>query len=164
MCRLLHKISWVDTPPIQIDGVRGPIVVSTSAFFGGVSVAVSGVPARRIDGRQFALPASAGGILPAKVHTTIADPYPTVEINGVKHRTGPAVPAGVKIAALLPFLLAFIGSLLGGVLGALALAVNLVVARTRLSPALKLLITIGVTVVVFGIWLPIAWCGATSSR
>jgi len=155
----------VNTEPITIDGVAGPVVVSTNMFWGHPVVTVAGQPATRAAKRQYDLPASAGGTVPATLRTGVADPYPTVEVNGVRHRTGPKVPMVLQILALLPIALVAIGGLLGGLLGALAFAVNVLVARTRLHAALKALLMLVIGAVAFVILLVIAGAvrAATSS-
>jgi hypothetical protein len=94
-----------------------------------------------------------------------ADPYPSVEVNGVRHRTGPNVPIVLRALALLPFLLVA-GGVLGGLIGALGFIANLAVARTRIRSVVKSLIMIGISMVAFVVWLAIALAvsGATSQN
>jgi hypothetical protein len=152
----LLNITPVNTEPISIDGVAGPIVVTTNAFWGRSAVTVGGVPTPRTGKRQYALPAAAGGAVEATVRSAFADPYPTVEVNGVQHRTGPSIPVVLRVLVPLPILLVAVGGALGGLIGALGLVANLAVARTRTPPVVKALIMVGVSVVAYLLWLAIA--------
>jgi len=145
----------MNTEPITIDGVAGPIVVTTNAFWGHPVVTVGGVPAPRTGRGQYALPAATGGAVDATVRAALTDPYPTLEVNGVRHRTGPRVPVVLRVLALLPFLLA-VGGALGGLVGALGVVANLAVARTRSPAIVRALIMIGIGVVAYVIWYAIA--------
>jgi hypothetical protein len=111
------------------------------------------------------LPAATGRAIDATVRSAFADPYPTLEVNGVQHRTGPTVPVVLRVLAPLPILLVAIGGLLGGLIGALAFGANLAVARTRTPSFVKALIMIGVGVVAYLVWLAaaVAVRGAVSS-
>jgi hypothetical protein len=146
----------VNTEPISINGVAGPVVVTTNAFWGRPVVTVGGVPAPRTGGRRYALPATAGGAIEATVRSTVADPYPTVEVNGVPHRTGPSVPLALRALALLPILLVAVGGALGGLVGALGFVANSAVARTRIPSLAKALIMVGVSVIAYFVWLVLA--------
>lgn len=156
--RRYFKIILVNTEPISIDGVAGPIVVTTNAFRARPVVTVSGVPAPRTGGHQYALPAAGGGAVEATVRSAFADPYPTVEVNGVRHRTGPSVPAALRVLTLLPILLMVaVGGALGGLIGALGFVVNVgAVTRIRTPTAVKALIMVGVSAVAFVLWLAVA--------
>lgn len=114
------------------------------------------MPAPRTGGRRYALSAAAGGAVEATVRTAFADPYPTVEINGVPHRTGPAIPILLRALVLLPILLVAVGGALGGLIGALGVGANLAVARTRIPPAAKAAAMLGVAVVATVVWLAVA--------
>ena len=146
----------MNTEPISIDGVAGPIVVTTNALWGRPAVTVGAVPAPRTGKRQYALPAVTGGTVEATVRSAFADPYPIVEVNGVQHRTGPSVPGALRVLAPLPILLIAVGGALGGLIGALGFVANLAVARTRTSSVVKALIMVGVSVIAYFVWLVIA--------
>ncbi|WP_030486860.1 hypothetical protein [Micromonospora chokoriensis] len=145
----------MNTGPLNVAGVAGPIVVATKAVWGHPDVTVGGVPAPRT-GKRYALPAVGGGVVQATVRTVLADPYPTVEVNGVRHRTGPAMPIFLRILVMLPILLLTVGGILGGLVGALGIAGNLAVARTRMATAVKALAMLGVGVGAVIVWLVIA--------
>jgi hypothetical protein len=155
----------VQTEPIRIDGIAGPIVVTRNAFLGRTAVTVDGVPAPKTGKRLYALPARAGGVVEAYVPRTFVDPYPTLEIDGVPHRTGPTVPVVLRVLTGLPIVLVAVGGALGGLLAALGIVANLAVARTRLPPVVKALVMVGVGVVAYVVWYAIAMAvrGAASS-
>ncbi|MEU8153266.1 hypothetical protein AB0B94_06345 [Micromonospora sp. NPDC048986] len=145
----------MNTEPLNVAGVAGPIVVATKAFFGHPAVTVGGVPAPRT-GRRYALPTVDGGVVQATVRTVLADPHPTVEVNGVQHRTGPPMPILLRILVLLPILLFTVGGILGALVGAVGVWGNLTVAHTRMAPAVKALAMVGVGVGTVIVWLAVA--------
>ena len=146
----------MNTEPISINGVAGPVVISTNAFWGRPGVTVGGLPAPRTGKRRYALPTLAGGDVDATVRTGFADPYPTVEVDGVQHRTGPTVPVILRVLAPLPILLVAVGGLVGGIIGALGFAANLTIARTRTPAAVKALVMLAVAGAACVVWLGIA--------
>ncbi|MEU8390420.1 hypothetical protein [Micromonospora sp. NPDC048842] len=145
----------MNTEPLHVAGVAGPIVIATKAFFGHPAVTVGGVPAPRT-GRHFALPTVDGGVVQATVRNVLADPYPTVEVNGVKHRTGPSMPIFLRILVMLPILLFTVGGILGALVGALGVWANLTVAHTRMTTAVKALAMVGIGVGTVIVWLAVA--------
>lgn len=144
------------TEPISIDGVAGPVVISTNAFWGRPTVTVGGVPAPRAGRRRYTFPAAGGRVVEATVRTGFGDPYPTVEVGGVAHRTGPTVPVVLRVLTLLPILLVCVGGLLGGLIGVLGILANLAFTRTRTPPVVKALGMIGVSVVALLVFLAVA--------
>jgi hypothetical protein len=133
----------VKTEPIAIPGVAGPVVVATT-FWGRFVVTVADQAVPRIGKRQYALPSAVGGTVHATLRSRISDPYPTVEANGVRHRTGPKVPVVLQVLALLPMVLVGIGGALGGLAGALGAIANLGIARTRMPAAAKALVMVAI--------------------
>ncbi|WP_089005325.1 hypothetical protein [Micromonospora viridifaciens] len=113
-------------------------------------VLVGGIPET---GRRntFELPAVGGGTVRAKLKTNIVDPYPVIEIDGVKHRTGPNTPVVLRVLMLLPFLLVLKGGLIGGLFGGVGFAVNHSIAlsdrSTGAKAALMILAALGVCLV-----------------
>jgi hypothetical protein len=148
-------ITGVNTEPLLITGVAGPIVVTISPFWGRPAVTVGGLPATRIGKRRYALPATGGGTLEATIRSRFTDPYPTVELGGEQHRTGPRVPALLQLLAILPLALAAIGGALGGLIGALGAIANVAIIRTRNPSSVKALIIVGITAVTFVVALAI---------
>ena len=138
----------METQPIAIDGVAGPIVVTTDRFGGRAEVTVNGRPAPLHGDRHHQLPATTGGTVDAVVRAGIIDPYPTVEVNGVRHRTGPAVSRSAKALAALPVVPAVLGGLAGGLVGVAGFLANGALLRSRLSPSVKMLAVAGVDAVV----------------
>jgi hypothetical protein len=145
----------VNTEPLRIAGVAGPVVVTTNVLWGRPVVTVGGLPATRIGKRRYALPATSGGALEATVRSGFADPYPTVEVGGEQHRMGPRVPAILQVLAILPIALVAIGGALGGLIGALGVVANLTVVRTRTPSIVKALIMVGISAVAFVVALAI---------
>ncbi|MFG3687000.1 hypothetical protein [Micromonospora sp. NPDC047740] len=110
-------------------------------------VLVGGIPET---GRRnvFELPAVGGGTVRAKLRSNLLDPYPVIDIDGVKHRTGPKTPVVLRVLILLPFLLVIKGGLIGGLFGGVGFAVNHSIARsdrsTGAKAALMILAALGV--------------------
>ncbi|MET7808863.1 hypothetical protein [Micromonospora chersina] len=123
------------TEPIVIDRVAGPVVVDVSVWKN--TVLVAGIPQQ---GRRgvVQLPAVGGGWLRAKLkQANLFDPYPVIEVDGVKHRTGPETPYPLRLLGLLPFLLIIGGALLGGLIALPCIAANRAIARSDRSTAAK---------------------------
>ncbi|MFC0002570.1 hypothetical protein [Micromonospora siamensis] len=145
----------MQSEPILIDEVAGPVVVEMNTFTGRGTIFVAGVPEHREDG-WFHLPAKGGGRVRAKLRASILDPWPTVEVLGAKHRTGPKVPAALLVLAVFPFALVFVGGLLGGLLGGLAAAVNHGIARKPSSVAARAAQMVLVAALAAGAYLLVA--------
>jgi hypothetical protein len=144
------------TEPIAIDGVAGPLVVATNAFWGRPVVTVAGQAVPRVGKRQYALPAADGGTVHATLRNRFVDPYPTVWANGIQHRTGPKVPVVLQVLTLLPIVLVGIGGAVGGLIGVLGVVADVAIARTRIPSAGKALIMIGIGAVAVLVYLVIA--------
>lgn len=143
------------TQPVAIPGLAGPVVVNMNSFTGKHAVTVGGHSVTSTGRRTYALPAADGRTVEGKVHSSFLDPYPSIEIGGVRHRTGPAVPVGLRVLALLPIVL-LIGGLLGGLIGAVAIVSNLAILRTAQSTVVKVVLLAGVFVAAAIVWLVIA--------
>jgi len=149
-------ISIVQTEPLTVAGLAGPVVVTTNSFTGRNTVTVGGQPAALIARRRYALPAANGRTVEGTVSARFFDPYPTLELNGVRHRTGPEVPVALRILALVPIALAGLGGLVGGLIGALGMIVNVVVLRRQLPGYAKALLMVAVLVATVVVWLVVA--------
>lgn len=149
------------TEPLVVGGLAGPVVLESGFFAGNYTVTVAGQQAARIGRGRYALPTAAGGSVPAVIRGGFLDTYPTLEINGVKHRTGPAAPLALRILALLPLALIGVGGMVGGLIGALGMMANMAVGRLQIHAALRALLMIGVLGVAFGTWAVVA--GAISA-
>ena len=141
--------------PATINGIAGPVVVDTNIWSGRHTISVAGRSVPRVGRGTYALPAAAGGTVNAKVHGALLDAYPTLEIRGVKHRTGPATPMALRMLALLP-VVGIIGGLIGALLGALGVVANMAIARTSMTSAVKALLMLGVLVLVAVVYVIVA--------
>jgi hypothetical protein len=144
------------TEPLAIQGLAGAVVLTSGFLSNKYSITVGGLPATQTGRGRYSLPAAGGGTVEATVRSGFADPYPTLEINGVKHRSGPPVPLALRVLALIPILLIGFGGLLGGLIGALGVMVNLAVASLPRSAVVKALLMLGVLVVVVVAWIVVA--------
>ena len=143
------------TEPFTIPGLAGPVVVDVNNFTGRTAVTVDGQPVPQIGRRVYALPAAGGGTVNAEVRPGVFDLYPSLRINGVKHRTGPQVPIALRILAFVPILLVGVGGLLGGLIGALGVIGNLTIARLSLPAVVKVLLML-VVLAVAVVWVIVA--------
>ncbi len=131
-------VSGVRSAELSLPEVSGPIVIDTNMWSGRHQVEVAGQPAAPLGRNVFDLPASAGGTVQGRVRFHyLRRPFPALEIGGVLHPTGPAVPTWLAIIALLPIVLLVVGGLLGGLLAAGAIVGNVAVLRTRMGVGAK---------------------------
>jgi hypothetical protein len=149
--------SWlVRTEPLVIAGLAGPVVLAFGFLGTKFSITVGGRPATRTGRGRYSLPAAGGGAVEATVRSGLLDAYPTLEIDGVKHRTGPMVPLPLRVLALVPIVLVGFGGLVGGLIGALGVMVNMAIARLPASAVVKALLMLGVLVVTVVVWIVVA--------
>lgn len=131
-------LAAMQTRPIMIDGIAGPVVVESN-FFDRCKVTVNGVPVtgRR---RRFPLPTTEGRTIEARVRTTLVDPHPVIEIGPERYRTGPEVPKTLQLLTVLPFGAimvgvagAGVGGMVGGIVAGAGVAVNQAISRSTRS-------------------------------
>jgi hypothetical protein len=139
----------MQTEPLVIPGLAGPAVVTVNQFTGKHSITVGGQPTTGTRRGQYTLPGVDGAPVPARLRSSMLDPFPSIVIAGVKHRSGPAIPLALRILALCPAILV-LGGLVGGLLGGAAILANLSLLRTSLPTAAKaaLVAVIGLAAVV----------------
>ena len=107
----------------------------------------------------FALPTADGGTAEARVSRIIIyNPFPTVEVGGVKHPTGPEIPIALQILMVAPILLAipFVGGLVGVPVAFGALGLNYKVVRSTRRPAIKATLMVLVLIAAFAVWTTVA--------
>lgn len=78
---------------------------------------------------------SHGSEVQVKVRASLFDPHPTVEINGVRHRSGPKPPIWLALLRCLPFALALVG--------VIGVVTNLFIVRSRMSTPAKAFLMVG---------------------
>jgi len=145
----------MQTGPVDIDGLAGPVVITSNAFTGRSSVTVGGQPVKGTRRGDYAFPSADGRTVDAKVRTGLFDPYPSLKIAGAVHRTGPPLPAVLRILMVLPLAL-ILGGLIGGAVGAAGLLLNLAIGRSSQSTAVKAVLMIVVLAVAALVWLLLA--------
>jgi hypothetical protein len=143
---LSNSIRLMRTEPMTIDGLAGPVVITVNSFTGKHSVTVGGHPASGTRRGIYTLPTVDGRTATAKLRSSLLEPHPSLEIAGVRHRSGPALPLALRVLALLPAVLV-IGGVIGGLIGALGILGNLAIARGQQSTVVKALLMIGILVV-----------------
>lgn len=141
---------------MKIPGLAGPVVVESPFFANRYTITAGGSPATRIGRNLYAVPAAAGGTVETTVSGGFFDAYPTLTVNGVKHRTGPPVPMVLRVLAVVPILLLAVGGALGGLLGALGWMVNMAILRLKLSVGVKALLVVAILAAAAGAWYVVA--------
>lgn len=144
------------TEPLTIPGLAGPVVVESAFFANRYTITAGGIPATRVARNTYALPAAGSGTVQTTVSGGFFDAYPTLTINGVRHRTGPPVPLVMRILAVFPMVVVFAGGALGGVVGALGWAVNMAILRLTMSWAVKALLMLTIAVAAYLTWYLLA--------
>lgn len=143
--------------PITIPGVAGPVTVDSHLWSGKQSVMVGGQPAASTGKQTFALPTSDGGATEGRVSRgSIMNPFPTVEIGGVKHPTGPEISVALRLLMVAPIVLTAIGGLLGGLVGGSGLLLNYNLMRSARRPAIKVMLMTLVLIAAFAVWATLA--------
>jgi hypothetical protein len=128
-----------------VEGLAGPVVIDVNAFTGKHSVTVGVDQVRGSRRGKYTLPTLDGRMVDAKLHSSLLDPHPSLEIAGVRYRTGPALPLALRVLVVLPLVL-LIGGLIGGLIGALGVFANLGIVRGQQSTAVKSLLMVGVLI------------------
>src|SRR5262245_38075039 len=146
----------VRTEPLMIAGLAGPVVVESSFLSDRYTITAGGFPAARVGRKRYALPTAGWGPVDATVTGGFFAAYPTLTINGVKHRTGPPVPVVLRFVAVVPFALVFLGGLVGGLFGGIGWAVNMAILRLGLPWAAKAVLMLAVLVATFLTWVAVA--------
>jgi len=121
----------MQTDPITIPQIAGPIQTSGGMWTGKTSVTVNGVAVAATGRRTFALPTVDGRTVTATVSkVTTIKPFPVITIDGVAYPTGVNPPLFVGILAMLPLMaIAIAGPIFGGIIGVGAFAGNLNLLR-----------------------------------
>jgi hypothetical protein len=142
----------MQTRPLDIEGLSGPLVITSNAFTGRSTVTVGGQPVKGSRRGEYALPTTDGRTVDARVRAGLFDPYPSLNIAGVSHRTGPPLPAALKVLIVLPLAL-ILGGLIGGAAGAAGVLVNMAVGRSSQSTAVKAVLMVVVLAAAALVWL-----------
>jgi hypothetical protein len=107
--------------------------------------------------RTYALPTADGGTVEGKVsRTTLFNPFPALEVGGVKHPTGPEVPVALRVLMVAPILLLALGGLVGAVVAIGAIVVNFTIARSAHVTAVKALLMALSLAVAIASWAVVA--------
>jgi len=143
----------VQTQPLHIEGLAGPLVLTVNSITGGHSIIVGDQPAEKTGRSAYLLPTGDGEAVEAKLHRTrLGERYPVLEIDGVEHPTGPPVPSWLRIMALLPLLSAAFGPV-QAVIAVAGVLLNFQLLSMGWSSTVKTLMVIGVAAVAVTIGL-----------
>lgn len=139
--------AFVRTEPLEIDGIAGPLVLTINTFTGKHSMTAG---QQELVSRQgwYTIPTVDGGVVEGRLRSSLFETYPMLEIEGVRHRTGPVVPLVLKILMLLPVVLLYSGCP-GGLMAGIAITTNMAITRTRLHTAIRAAMMVGVLIVAF---------------
>ena len=143
--------------PITVPGIVSPVSVIWNVWTGKQTVKVGDQLAASTGKRTYALPTVGGGTVEGKVsRSTLFSPFPTLEVAGVKHSTGPEVPVALRVLMVAPILLLVIGGLVGAVVAAGAIVVNFTIARSTGPMAIKALLMALTLAAAVAIWAVVA--------
>ena len=138
--------------PVPIPNVAGLVMVDSNFWSGKQVVTVDGVPMPSGGRKRFTLPAADGSTVEARVSSSLVNPFPKVEIAGVKHPTGPELPAVLKVMIVLPLML-IVGGLVGGLIGAMGMLANARIAVWDKGAPVKAFAMVGVLLATLIVWL-----------
>jgi hypothetical protein len=143
--------------PIIVPGVDAPVSVVSNFWTGRQRVTVGDRLAATTGKRTYALPTANGETVEGKVsRTTLINPFPTLEVGGVRHPTGPEVPVALRVLMVAPILLIALGGLVGGVVAIGAVFVNFTIARSASPTATKALLMALTFAAAIAIWAGLA--------
>ena len=130
----------MELEPVVIEGVTHPVTVTRNRFGGDVRLLVEGRPVAQGGAwaREYQLPLTSGGTATAVVHSGLVDPYPSIEVDGKRYRTGPRPSTVLRILALVPGL-AVLAGFFGVLIGVPAFVANLALVRSALPAKTKAL-------------------------
>ena len=131
--------------PIAIDGLAGPVVVDVNNFTGKHSITVGGQAVKGTRRGVYELPGADGTPVSARLRAYFWNPYPSIEVAGVKHATGPGVPVPLRILSLLPIVLLGFGAI-PIVIAGVGIIVNVAILRAPIPTVGKVISMIGVFV------------------
>ena len=139
--------------PVIVPGIVSPVTVVRNIWTGKQTVSVGDHLAVSTGKRTYALPTSDGGTVEGTVsRSTLFNPFPTLEVEGVKHPTGPEIPVALRVLMVAPILLLAIGGLVGGVVAAGAIVVNLTIARGTHTIGIKALLMALTLAAAIAVW------------
>lgn len=145
----------MQTEPIVVNGAIAPVSIGTNWFTGRATVTVGDRQLTRGPRNTFALPLAGGGTASGRVRVAFWDPFPTIEVNGQRIRTGPPVPRALRVLMAAPIVL-LVGGLTGGLIAAFAILGNSRVAAGRMSNGVKGLVMTAVLLVGVLVYVTIA--------
>ena len=143
--------------PIIVPGIVSPVRVIWNVWTGKQTVLVGDQLAASTGKRTYALPTADGGTVEGTVsRSTLFNPFPTLEVGGVKHSTGPEVPVALRILMVAPILLLALGGLVGALAAAGAIVVNFTIARSTHPTAIKAVLMALTLAAAIAIWAAVA--------
>jgi hypothetical protein len=143
--------------PIAIPGVVSPVSVNSNVWTGKQTVMVGDRPAASTGKRVYAFPTTDGGTVEGTVsRTSLINPFPTLEVGGVKHATGPELPVALRVLMVVPILLVALGGLVGAVIAIGAVLINFNVARSTRTTAIKATLMTLTFIAAFAVWATVA--------
>jgi hypothetical protein len=144
--------------PIIVPGIASPVSVNWNVWTGRQTVMVGDRPAATTGKRTYALPTAEGGTVEGKVgRSSIINPFPALEVGGVKHSTGPEIPVPLRVLMVTPVLLVALGGLVGAVVAVGAIVLNFIIARSTRPTAIKALLMALTLGAAFALWATTAF-------
>lgn len=122
--------------PTVVPGVDGTVVATVNQISGRTALTVDGIPFARGPRRTWHLPATGGGLVPAKIRARFHQPYPALLVRGQAHRLGPTAPTAVSVLIMLPIVGVAFG-VLGILLAMVGVQANAAIWRGEGSTGFK---------------------------
>lgn len=136
----------------RIPGTTGPEIVVRRSLLGDIKVFADGIPIKRSSRRSLTwqIPLLDG----TTTELTLAGQWTGLRatVNGAQLPLERPLARWEVALAFLPFLLVVAGGLLGAVFAIVALAINTSLVRRPISPSIKAVAMIAVTVVAVILW------------
>lgn len=137
--------------PVRAPGFEGrELVVRLNHWLSDAELWIDGQPAPQGDRRgTFRLQRNDGQQVTASLKHPLLDTIPLVQIDGATLRVVAPLRWYQLLWAGLPMLFVLIGGIVGGVLGFLAMSLNSRVFRTDLSPVMRYVAVLTITLTTF---------------
>jgi hypothetical protein len=136
----------------RIPGTTGPEIIVRRSLLGDIKVFADGIPIKRSSRRSLTwqLPLHDG----TTTELTLAGQWTGLRavVNGAQLPLERPLARWEVALAFLPFLLVILGGLLGAMFAIAAVAINFSLVRRTISPPVKALAMVAVTVVAVALW------------
>lgn len=135
------------------------VTIKKSFWTGKISVYTNGREEKQLDikGKPFLIRKANGSSVKMYVKNNMLDPVPRVTVKDKEIELVKKLPSYAYALSVLPLGLLFVGGFIGAILGFLGVAINFRLFRTQYKTPLKVLITVGVSVSSFVVYILFAY-------